>query len=415
MPNEITPIAKKILEAVDRISQQREAAKREMDPVKRDILNERVHILESIVESKAKELYASMGKVDVKANTPVKTVASTKFRNLSPIEKKRVIKELKIRPEDLEGFVKELNDEKKKATGLEKEDYNIYAPNRLGKFANKYAKVRADSLVEKNPKFFAPMFQAFERVDMPFLSRSYVSLMIFFTAISLPVGFVIFFLLNLSFQLGWPFVVALTILSPILTFFAFYFYPASLQGARERNIRNELPFAMVHMSAVAGSGAHPISIFELLVDSTEYPELKKEVRKVLNYVNLFGYNLTTAMNAVARTTPSKELKELFNGMVSTIETGGDLKAYLNEKSGEALNSYRLDRKKKVEALATYSEIYTAILIAAPLLMIISLAVMSNVGGDLGGVGFSTLAYGGIGVVLPLLNIGYMLFVNASQK
>ena len=102
-------------------------------------------------------------------------------------------------------------------------------------------------------------------------------------------------------------------------------------------------------------------------------------------------------------------------MISTIETGGDLRSYLKEKSYDALNTYRLDRKKQVEALATYSEVYTAILIASPLLLLVTLAIINSIGGNLGGLSVVTIAWISILGVLPLLNIGFMVFVNISQK
>ena len=169
------------------------------------------------------------------------------------------------------------------------------------------------------------------------------------------------------------------------------------------------------MSAVAGSGAQPISIFELIADSKEYPELRKEIKKILNYTNLFGYNLTNALRNVAATTPSKELKELLNGMISTIETGGDLKDYLKEKAADTLNTYKLDRKKQVEALSTYSEVYTALLIASPLLLLITFAIINSIGGKIAGLPVTTAAWIGILVFLPMLNIGFMIFVSSSQK
>jgi flagellar protein FlaJ len=169
------------------------------------------------------------------------------------------------------------------------------------------------------------------------------------------------------------------------------------------------------MSAVAGSGAQPISIFQLIADSDEYPELRKEIKKILNYVNLFGYNLTNALKNVANTTPNMQFKELLNGMISTLETGGDLKGYLKEKSEDALNMYKLERKKQVEALGTYSEVYTAILIASPLLLLVTLAIINSIGGELAGLSVATIAWISVLGALPLLNIGFMIFINSSEK
>lgn len=341
------------------------------------------------------------------------TFSSDKFYNLSEELKKKYIFELNIDRSQLDKFIKE----QRKAQGLvlKKEEYSVYSPNDVGKFANRYAKHYADLLISMYPKFFTYLFNSFEKVNMPVISRTYVSMMILFSSISIPAAFVLFFLLNLSFGFSILFVILMTILAPLVTFVGFYFYPSSLQGDRKKKIKDELPFALVYMSAIAGSGATPIAVFELLAESDEYPELQKEIKKILNYVNLFGYDLTTSLRNVAKATPSNELSELLNGLISTIETGGDMKNYLKNKADEALNSYRLERKKKAEALATYSEVYTAILIASPLLLIVTLAIINSIGGEMGGMNVSTIAWGGILVVLPILNIGFMAFVNKVGK
>ncbi|MBI5391868.1 type II secretion system F family protein [Candidatus Woesearchaeota archaeon] len=338
---------------------------------------------------------------------------SQKFKNLSLQEKNEFIQELKISYAELDDFValQKLKAKGKGPKEIKKADYTIYKPNEWGATSNKYMKKYADQLIKKYPKLFQPLFDQFQKVNMPILSRSYVSMTLFFGILALPLSIVLFVVLNLAFQFSWILVFAAAILAVPLTMVAFYFYPGSLIGDRQKLIKNDLPFALIHMSAVAGSGAHPISIFELLVESEEYPELKKEVRKLLNYVNLFGYNLSNALRNVAITTPSPELKELLNGMVSTIETGGDLKGYLKEKAEDALNTYRLDRKKEVEALATFSEVYTAILIAAPLLMVITLAIMNTIGGQIAGLSINFISQLGILVALPILNIGFMFFLK----
>src|SRR3989344_6577152 len=101
--------------------------------------------------------------------------------------------------------------------------------------------------------------------------------------------------------------------------------------------------------------------------------------------------------------------------IAIIETGGDLKDYLKEKAADTLNTYKLDRKKQVEALSTYSEVYTALLIASPLLLLITFAIINSIGGKIAGLPVTTAAWIGILVFLPMLNIGFMIFVSSSQK
>lgn len=340
---------------------------------------------------------------------------SARFEKLSKQQKEKYIKELNVSYQELEDFIKaEKLKQKGKLKETKTEDFTLYKPNEVGAVANKFMKKTADKLIKNHPKLFQPMFDTFLKVDMAILSRSYVATILFFSIFAFPLALGFLFLMNVAFGLNIVIVFVLAFLIALATPIAFYFYPRSLIGEKQAKIRQDLPFALVHMSAVAGSGAAPISIFELLVESDEYPELKKEIKKVLNYVNLFGYNLSNALRNVALTTPSEELKELLNGIISTIETGGDLKDYLKEKSEDALNQYRLDRKKQVEALGTFSEVYTSILIAAPLLLLVTLAIINSIGGQIGGVSVKILAYLGVAVALPLLNVGFIFFLKTQS-
>ena len=370
------------------------------------------------LDQKNSELFGLLdSKSRITAPGPSKKVMEPKFEvssrlKLSEGQLKAMVKELKIKYSELDRFVKSRRGKKKVV--VKAPDYTIYEPSEYGRTANKYMKGPADRLVKKFPKFFKPMFKQFNAVNMEVLSRTYVSMMLFYGLLSLPILAILFVVLNLVFQLNWGLIVFLVLLCTALTFVGFYFYPSSLRGGRSKKMKLELPFALVHMSAVAGSGAKPIAIFELLAESGEFVELKTEIKKILNYVNLFGYNLSTAMKAVSRSTPSKEFKELLEGLVSTIETGGNLSGYLNEKAQDALSTYKLDRKKQVDALATYSDVYTAILIAAPLLLIVTLAIINSIGGQLGGMEVGFIAWIGVLGVMPLLNVGFLVFLKITQ-
>ena len=177
--------------------------------------------------------------------------------------------------------------------------------------------------------------------------------------------------------------VSFAFLAAVAMFAFVYFYPSMRVGSRNRAIKNDLPFVIIHMAAVAGSGAQPIAMFNLVLSSGEYKGIESEIRKIVNYVNLFGYSLTASLRTVAATTPSRPFRELLTGIIATVETGGDLKSYLKGKAKGELDSYKLDRKKYTDTLATYSDIYTGAFIAAPLLFLVTLAIINRIGGSLG--------------------------------
>ena len=169
------------------------------------------------------------------------------------------------------------------------------------------------------------------------------------------------------------------------------------------------------MSTIAGSGAHPIKIFELIVESKDYKELQQEFKNILNYINLFGYSLSSSLRTVSLDTPSPDLKELLDGMASTIETGGDIKHYLSDKSKDSLLKFRLDQKRYVEKLAAYSEIYVGLLVAAPLLFIVTMAILEKISPIIMGFPISDVAKFGTFFLLPVVNILFILFLEASKS
>ena len=96
------------------------------------------------------------------------------------------------------------------------------------------------------------------------------------------------------------------------------------------------------------------------------------------------------------------------------ESGGDFEKYLMAKSKEAMSSYEIERKEYAETVSTYSDIYTGILIAAPLFFVAALTLVSMLGGQIGGINVSVIIGFGTYLVIPFLNIAFIVFLNISQ-
>ncbi len=330
----------------------------------------------------------------------------------------------KITAKDLENLnidkseLKRLLKEKDRVKGGVKEiEYTTYKSTKYGKLSNSFFEGTSSYLIKAYPGFFKNLSESLKISDIKILSRTYTSMILFTSFITfflvLILTLIIFNIINFNLISGLLKSISLAFLACISSFLLLYFYPNMLIRNRRRAIKTDLPFVIIHMAAVAGSGAQPISIFNLVLNTGEYKGLEGEIRKIVNYVNLFGYDLSTALRVVANTTPSPEFRELLTGLVSTIETGGDLKQYLSSKANDALSTYKLERKKYTETLATYSDIYIGVSIAAPLLFAVTLAIINMLGGKIGGFDVKFLAMVGTFVVLPFLNIAFIIFLKES--
>ncbi|PSG99681.1 MAG: hypothetical protein BRC28_03455 [Nanohaloarchaea archaeon SW_4_43_9] len=253
-----------------------------------------------------------------------------------------------------------------------------------------------------------------QKADMDILYRTYVSKMFLYSSLAFILGliagisFIIYGSISAPEAVRYLFGVPLAF--SLATFGFMYLYPSQKAKRRKKNIDENLPFALNHLGAIATSGIPPKSMFELLNTFDEYEGISDEAGEISRRVNVFGEDLTTALKQVAEKSPSEDWAEVLFGIVSTVETGGDLKSYLQEKSDEALFEYNQQRQREIQKLSTYASFYTAILIAAPVFLVVVLAVMNLLGGTIGGFAIQDLMWLGVHVIIPAINALFVVFL-----
>ena len=192
------------------------------------------------------------------------------------------------------------------------------------------------------------------------------------------------------------------------------FYPYQKVITRGQSINTNLPFAISHMGAIAASGVPPTAIFKLLSQFKEYDALAEEMEKITRNIEVFGLDPMTAIREVAKRTPSEKFKQLLNGIASTIEGGGNLKVYLKNAGEQSLFVWRTRRQKYLQQLSTYAEFYTGLLIAAPLFLIALFSVMYMIQPEIAGFDILDLMKISIYVVIPALNLAFLVFLQVTQ-
>ncbi len=288
-------------------------------------------------------------------------------------------------------------------------------------------------IVDRYGDAFEDLEEGLHRANIDRLFRTYISEMLALTVLAAVMGFGIAIVIDLVAPI--PLLVkavlffALPIMLGTVTFTGIYLYPSWKASKRKADITSNLPFALNHMSAVAGSGVPPSAMFNLLVNFDEYGEISAESQKIVTKVHAFGEDITSAIRDVAKESPSDDLEEIFYGIVSTIETGGSLQAFLEESADRTLFDYRIKRQKQIERLTTYASFYTALLVAAPLFLITILAILEVIGGELFGLPLrSSCGVVGaltgqcpIGVIdigayflIPLANTAFIILLEVTQ-
>jgi flagellar protein FlaJ len=260
---------------------------------------------------------------------------------------------------------------------------------------------------------FKPLSSSLKKANMPFLLSTYLSMALFGMLLAFIVMILLIPVIIITEIINPIYAIVGLIVVPIVVLIMFLVYPSSEASSLKGKVNDELPFAVMHMAAIAGSGIEPSRVFEILATSNEYPALRKEMMKIVNQINFYGYNLVSALRNTAKTTSSQRFADILNGIATTISSGGDLKEYLSKIASDTLLDYKLRRKRFTTISETYADIYTGLLVAAPLMFMLILVLMNVIGGGIGGMSTESLALIGIGV-LVVVNIGFLVFLQVSQ-
>jgi len=234
--------------------------------------------------------------------------------------------------------------------------------------------------------------------------KAYVS-MIILTALLLSISVLIFipmlliFVFRLSLLSSLLFGIGACLLAGALTVIGFYFYPIYRADSLKSALEDGLPFTAGYMSILAGSGVPPDFIFRSLAQVDASLAVSNEARTIVRDVDLFGFDVISALEAASQRTPSERFKELLEGFIATIHSGGSLVKYLRDRSRQYMKLKRIALRRFSDTLAVLAEFYVTLMVAGSLIFVVMLAVMAMLGG------------GGFGLLEPQLLLYLLTYIG----
>lgn len=285
-------------------------------------------------------------------------------------------------------------------------------------------KTTAYQLIGEKIGRFLPLFEdldlSLQRSGLKVNFKVYVSLTAFSTilvslAVLAIVPCLLFFTIMVPLLPAILFGLGGSLFAIAFTTIAFYGYPAYRADSAKRQLEDELPFTAGYMAILTSAGVSPEDIFNSLSNLPVPLAISAQAKDVVRDVNLFGSDIISALEEASKRTPSERFREMIEGLISMIHSGGNLAAYLREKSMQYMKLKRIGLKKYSDTLSMLSEFYVAVLLTGPLMMIIMLTVMAMLGG--GSLGMfspdlllSLLTYIGI----PLGAVVFLLILDATS-
>jgi flagellar protein FlaJ len=160
-----------------------------------------------------------------------------------------------------------------------------------------------------------------------------------------------------------------------------YAYPLLVISSRARSIDANLPLIANFMAVLASAGMPPESIFNSLAKVSHEFAVEKEIANVIRDIKLMGVDLHTALKNASEYAPSTKFGTMLDGIATTAHMGGDLAGYLRDQADKFKRERMTNLRQFLDNLSVIAEAYVTFLVAAPLMLIVMLSVLSFLQGE----------------------------------
>jgi flagellar protein FlaJ len=198
----------------------------------------------------------------------------------------------------------------------------------------------------------------------------------------------------------------------LLIFVLFIKYPKAVISERAKKIDTNLPFASLYLSTVSGSKLPLDKTLKIFSKYSKYGPVTQEINSITNDMEVFGLDLNTAIERSIEHTPSKNLKDLLWGLLSTSVSGGDVGIYLREKARSLMQEYVRHLDDYSQKLTMLLEIYLTGVVLGAIFFIVLSSIFSSIGGGSGSV--LVLQSLIIFIFIPLLSLFFIIMVKVSS-
>jgi len=168
-----------------------------------------------------------------------------------------------------------------------------------------------------------------------------------------------------------------------------------------------LPYAVNFVAAMAAANATPQKIFRsLAVQENIYGALAKDAAWIYRDTAVLGMDMLTALKRGVKRAPSDKYKEFLQGVINTLTSGGNMKAYFQNRAEYYMRLNRRDEEQFLETLAFMAESYVVVAVAMPIFIMVILVIMywvSGSGMQIGDGAMWAVIFG----MLPMIHGGYI--------
>ena len=144
-----------------------------------------------------------------------------------------------------------------------------------------------------------------------------------------------------------------------------------------KSIDSVLTLSIGFFATMASSGLTIDEMMRVMGENRLYGAISDEARLIYIRTNLFGMDIISSIRESVRTNPSQRLADLLQGVVTSTNSGGDVKEYFLYRASESQDDTRARLRQNAESMGVLSESFITVGVAFPLILLIIIAVIAD--------------------------------------
>ncbi len=264
--------------------------------------------------------------------------------------------------------------------------------------------------------YFKDLKKTLESAYINIPLEEYLATMMMTEILSAPLGFSIGMIVGMAIGMDWFGLFILGFVSMVISaaFILVIFLTIPEYSLRKvkGNIEKFLPYAATHMATIAGTGVPPQTIFQMMGNFKDYGMVSYVCQRITRNIGVFGYDIVSGISEEAKRVPSYKFRDLLWSIVSTIRTGGDLRAVLLEKSKGLMEEQRRIEAKYIEFLSMMAEVYATVFVAGTIIVFVMVSIIGAMGGV--GIPVKLLLQAFTYAMIPLASISFIIVIDSTK-
>lgn len=199
----------------------------------------------------------------------------------------------------------------------------------------------------------------------------------------------------------------------LAAYFVLLAYPKSRAKERAKDIDAKLPYAANFIAALSAGGKTADVVFREMAKQEIYGEFQKETLWLYRDITVLGKDTLGAIRDASARCPSEKCRDFFQGIVTVINSGGELKPYFSSRAEQYMRENRADQRNFIESVGMIAESFITMGVAGVLFLIVAISTMAMLSSSIQG--SMALLYIIVLVMLPVVHAGFIFVIKNMSK